>query len=213
MQKYVTPGLATVDDPWKETHNTAATKETIKQLLADGTPDWVKHPHDYKNFVNEAFQAEKENSDKQVEGYKMEDQSLLTDEAARLVNVISTRNFIRKLRDNGVKCFTIDNGWPGTVALWVVQNDKPVYICYLQAPAMVEWSVLALDKHGLPAGESYRGWRTVLVQLIEKFILTEDQAHKIFGAPTINIVSKRYRQTLYNFRNGKRLVPEKEVQE
>lgn len=188
------------DNPYQVQRDNRTTQETIKKMLADGTPDWFTHPEDYKNFVKESFQAEKEQSDLLVAGYKMEDQDLLTDVKARMVNPMRSRDFIQKLRDNGVKCFTIDCGLPGTVGLWCAlptqHGQDAKYICFIQVPAMFEWSVLRTDRHGLPAGEKYRGWRTVLFRLIEENVLTEQQAHKIFGKPTEGVVSRRYRRNL-----------------
>lgn len=192
-------------DPFNPYHDLKTTKATIKELLKDGTPDWISHPQDYKNFAKESFQADKELSDQMVAEYKMGDQDILTNYKARAVNITSTKDFVLKLRANGIKCFALYNGMPGTVGLWVVVPTKTGvnlrYICFLQIPAMIEWSVLALDDHGLPAGESYRGWRTVLSQLIRKKVLTERQAHNIFGPPTDSIISRRYRRTLYEYRN------------
>ncbi len=191
-------------DPIKSRHNVAATENAIKVLLSNGTPNWVKWPEDYKNFVKESFQEDKEQSDAQVASYKMEDQLVLTNAVARKVNPMGTRDFILKLRKYGVRCFTIDNGLAQTVGLWAFRPSsiKPIYIAYCQIPAMYEWSLLRLDHHGLPAGERFRGWRTVLAQLIVKNVLSEKRAHEIFGKPTESINGRRYRQTLYNFRNG-----------
>ena len=200
-----------VDDPWKGRHNIKATTATIKELLKDGTPDWFSHPEDYKAFAKESFQAEQEISNGMVLGYKMGDQDILTNYKARAVNITSTREFISKLRNNGIKCFTIYNGLPQTVGLWCIvptnHGTDVRYISFLQIPAMIEWSVLALDKHGLPAGESYRGWRTVVSQLIRKEVVTEERAHEIFGPPTDSIVSRRYRQTLWFHRHRKENIP------
>ena len=190
-------------DPIKSRHDLRTTSATIKKLLADGTPSWVKWPQDYKNFMRESFQAAKEESDAQVAGYKMEHQDILTNAKARKVNAIGTRDFIQKLRQNGVKCFTVDNNWHQTVALWAIRPNtgKLQYICYCQTPAQYEWSVLKVDRHGLPAGEDFRGWRTVLIQLITKGILTETKTHQIFGKPTDSEVSLLYRESLYYIRN------------
>ncbi len=193
-----------VQNPFKERHDMKATRASIKQMLSNGTPNWVKWPEDYKHFVRESFQAEKEASDNQVSQYKMEHQDILTNSKARKVNAIATRDFIQKLRQNGVKCFTVDNGFPPqTVALWAVRpnSNQVQYVCYLQVPAMYEWSVLKVDRHGLPAGEDFRGWRTVLAQLITKNIMTEAKAHAVFGKPTDSEVSLLYRETLYYIRN------------
>ena len=199
------PPQVIVDDPIKSRHDLRTTRESIKSMLANGTPDWYRFPQDYKAFVKESFAAEKEASDAQVAQYKMDGQEELTNADARKVNPMGTRDFIHKLRSNGVRCFTVDNGMAGTVALWAATSlsDETVYVAYCQIPAMYEWSVLRLDRHGLPAGEDFRGWRTVLAQLIVKGVLTEAKAHEIFGKPTDGLVSRRYRQTLYDFRNKK----------
>jgi hypothetical protein len=133
----------------------------------------------------------------------MERQELLMNAKARKINAIGTRDFIDKLRRNGVKCFTVDNNWYNTVGLWAVKpgTDRVEYICYLQTPAQYEWSVLKVDRHGLPAGEDFRGWRTVLMQLIEKQILTEKKAHEIFGRPSDGETSIIYRESLWFLRN------------
>lgn len=211
MSWSVNPQLKKVDDPIKSYHDLKTTQATIKTLLKDGTPDWITRPNDYKNFAKEAFQAEKELSDGMVLGYRMGDEDILTNYKARAVNIMSSRDFISKLRNNGIKCFTLYNGMPQTVGLWVIvptnHGIDVRYICYMQIPAQIEWSVLRLDKHGLPNGEDYRGWRTVVSQLIRKDVLTEQRAHEIFGSPTDSIVSRRYRQTLWFHRHRKENVP------
>jgi hypothetical protein len=183
----------------------AGTSSIVKDLLKYGTPDWVSHPNDYKNFAKESFQRDKELSDGMVLGYQMDDQELLTNEKARVVNIMAATEFLRKLQDNGVHCYVTYSGMPGTVGLWAcratMEGSTPTYVCYMQVPYMCEWSVLRLDAHNLPAGEKYRGWRTVVWSLIETGVLTEERAHEIFGRPTESLVSRRYRRSLFNFRN------------
>lgn len=193
-----------VDDPIKSYHDLKTTRQSIKQLLSGGTPNWVRFPNDYRAFVKESFQAEKEQSDRQVAQYRMDDQDLLVDSKPRMVNILTTRDFLKKLKRHGLKCFTFNNPlMPQTVGLWVKPKftNEMKYIAYMQVPCMYEWSVLRLDRHGLPNGEDFRGWRTILYQLVEKQILTEKEVHKIFGRPTDSIVSRRYRKSLYWFRN------------
>lgn len=201
--------LQNLTNPWEGRHDLKTTQETISKLLAGGTPNWVRWPKDYKAFAQEAVLADKEVSEKMVRRYKMEDQELLLNEVARKINPVRTRDFVDKLRKAGVKCYTIDNGFPpATVALWAFKpgTDHVVPVCYLQVPAMYEWSVLRLDKRGLASGESYRGWRTVEVQLIEKGIISEARAHEIFGHPVDGEVSRRFRRSLFWFRNRRELV-------
>lgn len=200
--------LKELDNPWNSHHDVPATHEAIEKMLAGGTPDWVKWPADFKNFAAEEFQRVREDSIAMSLEYKLGDQEDLTNRAARMVNPMSTRDFIAKLRANDIKCFTVDNGFPPqTVALWCMpprQNQRARYICYMQIPAMYEWSVLKEDQYGKPMGEDFRGWRTVLIQLIEKDILTEQQAHQIFGHPSNNPVFSRYHQSLWEVRNGRK---------
>lgn len=192
-----------VDDPIRSHHDLNRTRQSIKELLKDGTPDWVKFPHDYKALAQEWKEYEKQQSDAMVAQYRMPGQEILSDPEPRKINIVNTREFLKRLRDNGVTCFTFYNGMPGTVGLWACRPNRSEveYIAYCQVPCMYEWSVLRLDAHGLPNGEDFRGWRTVLSQLIIKEILTEEKAHKIFGEPS-GPASVIYRRTLWNFRNG-----------
>lgn len=208
MAEIIKPPLQNLSNPWKERHDLKRTRETIKALLAGGTPNWVKWPKDYKAFSQEQYLADREVSDKMTQRYRMEDQDLLLNEVARKVNPIRTRDFIDKLRNAGVKCYTIDAGFPpSTVGLWAFKpgTDHVVPVCYLQVPAMYEWSVLRLDKRGMPSGEAYRGWRTVESQLVEKGVVSEERANQIFGRPVDGEVSRRFRRNMFWFRNRREL--------
>jgi hypothetical protein len=210
-----------VDDPIRSNMTPAKAARTARKLMRYGVPRWASHPHEFKNYALECYQRDKEQSDAQVADYRMEGQDLLTDRKARLINGMHSRDFIEKLRDNGVNCFTYQVP-PGpetpkellnTVGLWAeVPNERGIghlyrgirhqYVCYMDIPMMHEWSLLRLDRHNLPIGEAHRGWRTVVSQLILKKVLTESQAHQIFGAPK-GRQSLKYRKTLYEFRNGR----------
>jgi hypothetical protein len=201
------PEYKQLESPFKEYHDTKTTQATIKELLKDGTPPWFSHPEEYKQMALESYAYDKEVSDGMVSDYRMEDMDILLDFKARNVNIISTKDFVLKLREHGVPCLALFNGMPQTVGLWAIvptthgSDVRP--ICFMQIPAMIEWSVLAIDEHGLPAGEEYRGWRTVLAELIKKGAITEERAHEIFGRPTESVVSRRYRRTLFGFRHRK----------
>jgi hypothetical protein len=201
------PPLQNIQDPWKTKHNVKATQHAIKELLKDGTPDWVRFPQDYKQYAKETFAYDKETSDNMVREYQIEDQEQLIDFKARNVNIRSSKELILTLREAGVPCVAIYNGWPGQAGLWafVPTNHGPDvrYITYIQIPAMIEWDVLRLDEHFLPAGLDYRGWRSVLVELVKKGVMTEERMHEVFGKPTDSIVSRKYRRSLYEFRHRK----------
>jgi hypothetical protein len=205
-------GLLDTEDPIKSYHDVSTTKETIKELLAGGTPKWFSHPEDYKNMVKEQFAADKEQSDQMAAAYKLENQSLFEDKKARMVNPMSAKDFINKLRENGVKCFVISNPTNRQQAgLWAIppaRKDKARYVCFIQVPAMYEWSVVNVNAHGVADGEAYRGWRTVLMELIKKEILTETEAHAIFGTPNVSARSSVYFKSLWELRNKRTWAPE-----
>lgn len=205
-------GLVDTKDPVKSYHDVKTTTESIKRLLADGTPDWVRFPKDFINQVKEDFAADKEISDGMASQYKLDNQDLFENRAARMVRPMSTKDFIAKLRSKGVKLFTIQNpqNWQ-QVGLWCSppgRSDKTRYICFMQIPAMYEWSVVNVNAHGVADGEAYRGWRTVLMEGIKKQIWTEQQAHEWFGAPSPNDTSSVYYKSLWELRNRKYWEPE-----
>lgn len=210
-----------VSNPIRSNMTQAKAERTAQRILKDGTPKWVSHPKDFKQWAMECYLKDKEESDAQVIGYRMEGQDLLTDRKARLIHTMTTRDFLEKLRMNGVHCFVYQvppsaatpRELLNTVGLWAeVPSEKSIghewqgrfhqYVCYMQIPFMHEWSLLRLDAHSLPIGEAHRGWRTVLSQLIMKKVLTEEKAHQIFGKP-VGRQSLKYRKTLYDFRNGR----------
>jgi hypothetical protein len=211
----------TVDDPIRSNMTPAKAERTAREICRQGTPRWASHPNEFRNWALECYHKDKEQSNAQVSEYRMEEQDTFKDHKARMIRTIGTREFLKKLRDNGVHCFTYQVP-PGpntpremlnTVGLWCeiptergigheYQGHRHQYICYLDIPTMYEWSVLRTDAHDLPIGEAFRGWRTVLSQLIQRKVLTETQAHTIFGEP-YGATSRVYRRTLYQFRNGR----------
>lgn len=200
--------LHSLDDPYKSFHDISTTKESIKQILAGGTPDWVRWPSDFKQMAIESYQADKETSDALAAQYKLDNQDIFENHIARKVNPISTKDFMFKLRSHGVKCFLVQNPInPQQAGLWAVppnRQDKARYICFVQLPAQYEWSVINVNAHGVADGEAFRGWRTVLMEGIKKEIWTEQQAHEWFGAPSPNETSSVYYQSLYELRNRKK---------
>lgn len=78
---------------------------------------------------------------------------------------------------------------------------QPHYVGFVQVPYMQEFEELHFDRHHLPLGSKKRGWRTILLKLIESKILTEEQAHASFGAPLGSIISRRYNEYLQYTRN------------
>jgi hypothetical protein len=72
----------------------------------------------------------------------------------------------------------------------------------VQDGVMIEWSQMRVDAHGVPTNERYRGWRAVLMVLIEKDIISEEECAKVFGQPTGPRANRWFRM-LYMRRNHK----------
>jgi hypothetical protein len=73
----------------------------------------------------------------------------------------------------------------------------------LQHPCGPEWSLMYFDEFDVPIKERFRGWRTTLLHLILKDVITEAEAVAAFGQVPLSDVSMVYRQTLYAHRMKK----------
>ena len=181
---------------------------TVADILKDGVPDWVSHPRDYKNWLDEEEQADKERSDELSKEYRIEDQAELTDEDTSLINFLNVNRFLGKLRDNGIACKVYqDPQSPQTCGLYAVRNGYErlgfQFVTSMQVPVMPEWALLREEEHGVPDGEAAIGWRQVLVKLVAKKFASEQKLHEIFGEPSSTKRSERYRRTMHAIRNGR----------
>jgi hypothetical protein len=188
------------------TINKKKLEKVVGEILKDGTPDWISHPQDYKNYRAEADEADKARSDEVSKQYRMEDQTELTDEASSLVNFRNVNSFIQTLRSNGAKV-KINQTQPQTCGLYAIAPGRELlgyqFITSMQVPVMPEWGLLREEEHGCPNGEAAIGWRQVLVKLVLMKVFSEQALHKIFGEPVCTKRSVRYRRTLHAIRNGR----------
>lgn len=180
----------------------------VKEVLKDGTPDWIKFPNDYRNWLEEGDEEERERSSQSAKAYQMENQHELTDEDSSLRNFMDTNTFLDKLRAGGIKVKAYQNPQlPQTAGLYAIKPGYEqldyIFVTSMQVPVMPEWSLLREEEHFIPNGEAAIGWRQVLVMLAMKEIADETTLHKIFGEPNSSKRSRRYRRTMYGIRNGK----------
>jgi hypothetical protein len=123
----------------------------------------------------------------------------------RTGRILHMNEFITKLKAAGLNCWYSDKGGMAkTLGLYVSVNDKTKYIGFVQVPFMQEYEELYFDRYNVPLGPKRRGWRTILLKLIENRILTEAKAHQAFGEPQTGHVSRRYREYLKHIRNTPR---------
>ena len=128
----------------------------------------------------------------------------LTNEKERRGELMFCLDFIEKL-NLILPAYLSSKIIKGMSGLYVLTPDVKGghwhYVCGVQASMMNEYSVIYEDAHGLPLNEKKRGWRTVLLRLIQGSFIREDDAHEVFGEPFSGPISRRYREQLYWFRN------------
>jgi hypothetical protein len=125
----------------------------------------------------------------------------------RIGQVISHSELITRLRKAGIKCWYTQHPHADKAVLHV--NRKGVYdpdgaeiACWVQIGQMPELSIMNFDEHGVPLAERRRGWRTVLLQMILKGLISETKANQVFGNPKMVGAFRRYNSLLQAFRNS-----------
>lgn len=119
----------------------------------------------------------------------------------RIGRVIHSSELITLLRKAGITCFYRQHPHPDKATLLVSIKGKPLEAgCWVQLGHMPELSIMNFDEYGAPLAEKRRGWRTVLLQLILKGVITEEKANLMFGKPKINQAYARYNSTLQGWR-------------
>ena len=157
-------------------------------------------------MVQEWHAQARENLLAECHAYKAQDQDFLA--KPRRENPLPAAVFMRKLRNAGLNCFSHDSQLgDGSASLFVLvatlNGGEFRPMCSIQVPLMWEWSTIRLDPvTQLPAGFRDIGWRSAVRCIIMNGVLTEDQAHAIFGKPREASVSRIYRKLLGEHRNG-----------
>lgn len=116
--------------------------------------------------------------------------------------ILHMNEFLARLKRCGLNCwYSEKGGMPKTLGMYV-GHDKtsrcshefgaPHYVGFVQVPFMQEYEELNFDQYNVPLGSKRRGWRTVLLRLIEQRLLTVEKADEIFGKPATGPVSRRY---------------------
>lgn len=194
------------DAPW-ETYG--------KELMADD-PALLEAIEEYAKNVSDAEASSetqdelcrlKEASENVAKEYRWVTPEEYANEGARIGHIMHSSVFIQKLRDAGVKCWYRDHPQAGKVTLVVQRGELPPEVgCWVQLGFCPELSIMRFDDHGVPTVEKFRGWRTCLLQLILKSVISEKTAVEVFGKVPVTPEFDRYNWTLRCFRNaGNRL--------
>jgi hypothetical protein len=123
------------------------------------------------------------------------------DEDARTGRVMHSSEFITNLRKCGLHCWYRQHPHKDKATLMISINGGPMQVgAWVQLGNAPELSLMNFDSYGAPLAEKRRGWRTVLLQLILKGALTEEQVNKVFGKPGDGKAFNRYKMTLQAWR-------------
>lgn len=197
------PGTrANQDAPWM-TYDKEMT-EVLDPALQAQVDEYSTRRHDKTSSQNqEELHRQKEMNDELAKQYQWLTPEEYAAEGPRIGTVLSHERFISKLRHAGVRCWYRQHPHPDKATFLysnVAGTLTPQVGCWVQLGLMPEYSLMRFDEHGVPVNERRRGWRTCLLQLILKGVLTEAEAHFEFGS-AIGPASGRYNSTLYAFRN------------
>lgn len=143
----------------------------------------------------------KENNDDNAEEYQWLKKGEYANEEERTGRVMHSSEFITKLRKAGVRCFYKQHIHLDKAILVFTKGLVEEVGCWVQQGNMPELSLMNFDEHGVPLAEKRRGWRTCLLQLILKGVISEKQAEKFYGKAKLTAAYARYNQTLHSFRN------------
>jgi len=195
--------LNTEKAPW-ETYGQELEVEMTPELAAE-VADYATRYHEKSNSQNEEELArQKELSYDAMGEYRWCSEEEYADVQARIGRIIHHSELITRLRKIGVRCWYRQHPQEDKLTLLVQRNQDvmqpPEVGCWVKNGYMPEYSVLGFDEHGVPLAERYRGFRTVLLQLILKQVLTEDAAHKEFGRAE-RCCADRYNSILHGLRN------------
>lgn len=157
--------------------------------------------------TEDAYLERKEWNDKTAQQYQWVTPEEYADAKERIGRVMHSSTFIDLLQKAGVRCWYRQHPQPRKVTLVVQRGDLPAEVgCWVQIGFMPELSVMRFDDHGVPTTEKFRGWRTSLLQLVLKSVISEEKANETFGRPATTLAFHRYNATLFHFRSsGSRL--------
>jgi len=196
--------------PW-ETYDSELSGPKMSPELAAQVAAYAEKRYQDAPVSSEAQEVLAENREINQEiakQYQWLDPKDYADVEARIGKVMTHAEFITKLRQAGVTCFYRQHPHPDKATLLYIPNGfgDPEVACWAQLGQMPELSIMNFDQYGAPLAERRRGWRTCLLQIILKGIITEETANRIFGNPRNDAAFARYNSTLQAFRNaGSRL--------
>lgn len=221
-----TAASAEIDGVEVSANHTLETYKLIEQArteFSDWHPQWGARPEKDSQAEDTAHMLHEEN-ESAVKQFRVPEK--FTNEKERVRNFMHVNEFCKKLKhilgpgrihinipppipgfdNNKMRGLFIRIRGMDNFTFHEDLNPGWKKICAIQGPYMSEWGIPLTDAHGGIRGFKYIGWRgQVLLRLILAGAITEEEAHKEFGAPQGVEVDREYHRILGNWRrNGKR---------
>lgn len=173
----------------------AEIEEYSKRRYADG---------ETSSQTQEELHRQQELSEGVAKEYQWLHPNEYKEEGPRIGKVMTDEEFLTKVKRcaKGTRFWYSDHPQPRKLSLYYIRDGMASHdlACWVQGGYMPEYSFMRFDEHGVPMDEKRRGWRTCLLQMIIKGIVSEERAHKEFGHAH-GPASERYNRTLYGWRN------------
>jgi hypothetical protein len=189
------------DAPWE----TYMSEQTLTPEMEAAVAAYAENVHDdSSNQTKEELARWPEGNQEVAKEYQWCTPEEYADIQMRFGRIMSHDQLITKLRDE-CKLKVFYRQHPHADKLTLLYSDsmgcrKPEVACWVQRGWMPEYTVMGFDDHGVPLAEKYRGWRTVLLQMILKGIVTVEVAHKVFGEANLPC-AERYNSILHAWKN------------
>ena len=152
--------------------------------------------------TKEELARRKEENDYKAREYQWVKPSEYADRGPRIGRIMHSSRLITILREKfGLKCWYRQHPEPQKLTLLVLERGHRNVGCWLQGGYQTEFSIMNFDEHGVPLQEAYRGWRTVLMQLALKGLISERKINEVFG-PARGPASTRYNRFMGSLRTN-----------
>lgn len=192
--------------PW-ETYNEQMTERLDPELEA-AIAEFASHdPHGHTDSqTQEELCRVKEENDSLARDYQWLNPGEYEDEKARIGRIMHSSELIKKLTEEcNMSAVYRPHPQPKRVTLLVdptlgIQGMQVA--CWVQFGYMPEYSICNFDDHGVVLQEAYRGWRTVLLQLLVKHMIDEETINRVFGE-AVGPAARKYLEISRAFRGLK----------
>ena len=192
--------------PW-ETYNDQMTERLDPELEA-AIAEFASHdPHGHTDSqTQEELCRVKEENDNLARDYQWLNPGEYEDEKARIGRIMHSSELIKKLTEEcNMSAVYRPHPQPKRVTLLVdptlgIQGMQVA--CWVQFGYMPEYSICNFDDHGVVLQEAYRGWRTVLLQLLVKHMIDEETINRVFGE-AVGPAARKYLEISRAFRGLK----------